>query len=353
MTEASRGLHGLVSVVGFEEALEAELAGPRRSPAGLARVPRWPGLITVPAPRAAIDPAFALQQLPGIVQVRGDSVSALAVAAEEALGPVLEEAAAPFVLHAYVPDAHAYRSIAGRAALLQTAWLERLRERRRRVAKLLCAEAPATWGEDHLLVQLALVGRSSLLCSAARPRPLSSGGHDLAPWPAGRAPVKEDRQAPSRAYRKLREGLAWLGTAPQAGERVVDLGGAPGGWAHTALALGAAVTAVDRSPLAASVTDHPRLEMILGNAFTYRPPVAVDWLLCDVICEPARTLALVDTWMREGLCRRVVATLKFKGPPDPDILAETRRRLGHHGWPFVRLKHLQHHSNEVVILARR
>ena len=45
--------------------------------------------------------------------------------------------------------------------------------------------------------------------------------------------------------------------------------------------------------------------MIVGNAFTYAPPAAVDWLLCDVICEPPRTIELVDRWMREGRCRRV------------------------------------------------
>jgi 23S rRNA (cytidine2498-2'-O)-methyltransferase len=134
---------------------------------------------------------------------------------------------------------------------------------------------------------------------------------------------------------------------------VVDLGGAPGGWAFTALGLGAKVTAVDRSPLVAPALGHPHLEMILGNAFNYRPPAPVDWLLCDVICEPTRTLALVETWMREGLCRRVVATLKFKGEGDYGLLREVRTRLGRLRWPFIRLKHLHHHSNEVAILATR
>jgi 23S rRNA (cytidine2498-2'-O)-methyltransferase len=206
---------------------------------------------------------------------------------------------------------------------------------------------------DVTLVQLVLVGRMSLLVSAARPQPLSTGGFDLAPWPGGAAAVDESRAAPSRAYRKLVESFAWMDAGPDKGQTCVDLGGSPGGWAYTALTRGASVIAVDRSPLAPPAAGHAKLAMVIGNAFTYRPPGPVDWLLCDVICEPEKTIALVERWMDEGLCNAVIATLKFKGSGDYQRLGEARSRLHRRGWGFLRIKHMRHHNNEAVIMLRR
>jgi 23S rRNA (cytidine2498-2'-O)-methyltransferase len=348
-------LTGFVAVVGFEAALLAEL--------GLAKAdgPRWPGLVTTRRPLAKADPAFALQVLPGAIQVAGDSVGALVEATDAVLADALEAGTGPILLHAFVPDRIAYRNVAGRAALLQKGFVEHLRAHRRRVSRRLLGPtdtAPIAAGAgdaaDRLLqVQLALVGRTSLLVSAAVPQVLPLGGTDLVPFSGGTASVPDDRAAPSRAYRKLVEGFAWLGAAPAPGETCVDLGGAPGGWAFTALTRGAQVIAVDRSPLLPPAAGHPGLTMNIGNAFTYRPAAAVDWLLCDVICEPAKTIALVERWVDEKLCRRVVATLKFKGSADYRAIEEARVKLARKGWGFLRIKHLRNHSNEAVILMSR
>jgi 23S rRNA (cytidine2498-2'-O)-methyltransferase len=335
-------LTGYVAVVGFEPALLAEL--------GLARAdgPRWPGLVTTRRKPTVADPAFALQVLPDAIQVAGDSVNALVGAVDAALAERLESTSGPIRLHVFVPDRIAYRNVAGRAALLESGFVEHLRTHRRRVSRRL-----SETGVPDLHVQLALVGRTSLLVSAAQPRALSTGGFDVAPFPGGTAHVPEDRAAPSRAYRKLVEGFAWLGAEPAAGETCVDLGGAPGGWAFTALTRGAQVIAVDRSPLSPPAAGHPQLTMVIGNAFTYRPPTPVDWLLCDVICEPARTIALVEQWVDLGLCRHVVATLKFKGSADYAAIEKARSKLAAKGWPFLRIKHLRNHNNEAVILMSR
>jgi 23S rRNA (cytidine2498-2'-O)-methyltransferase len=326
-------LHAYLTSPGFEDALAAELPPPPRG----AVAPRWPGVVT--AATGVGDPVFALQVLPDATLVKGESVRALADAAVAPITSALAQDT-PFALHAYVPDAQRYRSIAGRAALVREALLQRLGRAR-----------AAPWPSHHL-VQAALVGRGSLLVSCSRPRPLGTGGFDLAPWPAGVAPVAEDRAAPSRAYGKLEEGLAWLGATPAPGQSCVDLGGAPGGWAWKALARGARVVAVDRAPLAAPALGHPALTSVIGDAFRYRPPAPVDWLLCDVICEPARTIDLVARWMERGWCRRVVATLKFKGKDGYGMLPAARARLAAAGWPFLRLKHLHRHHNEVAVLAR-
>ena len=130
--------------------------------------------------------------------------------------------------------------------------------------------------------------------------------------------------------------------------------GAPGGWAHTALDLGARVVAVDRTELVPAVREHPGFrEMVQGDAFAYTPVQPVDWLLCDVICDPARSLELAERWMNQALCRRLCVTLKFKGDSGYGTVDHMRKRLARVGWPFLRIKHLRHHQNEAVILAFR
>jgi 23S rRNA (cytidine2498-2'-O)-methyltransferase len=330
--------------LGHEPALEAEWAGPLAGP-------RWPALRTTRDPVPLRDPAFALQQLPDARWVRAESPDELARLAAAEVMPRLSARGARWLFHCFVPDPEAYRTLLPRLAPLAESFQAYLRRM-----------APAITGHhglserglgDQMLVQLALVGRGSLLVSSVLPRALPAGGFDVAPWPGGRAPVRADRRAPSRAYRKLVEGFAWLGATPRPGERCVDLGGAPGGWAWTALAQGASVTAVDRSPLAPPAAGHPALQAIIGDAFTYRPLEPVDWLLCDVICRPERTIELAESWMRQGWCRRLVATMKFTGTAEYAAIDRARQRLGAIGWGFLRLKHLANHHNEVAILARR
>lgn len=336
-------LHAYITSPGYEDVLLKELGG--------AKGPRWPGVVAVlssssPSPS---DPVWARQQLPNAIQVKGESVRDLAEASYAVVQEAVDVAEGGFVLHAYVPDPDEYAHLARRAGLVGEALTSLLQERRRRAVRRPLAEE---WGE-RLLVQLALVGRTSLLVSAARPTPLRRGGFDLVPWPAGIAPVAEDRAAPSRAYGKLEESFAWLGVAPGEADVCVDLGGAPGGWAWKALERGARVIAVDRAALAPPAAGHAGLIAVQGNAFTYQPPRPVDWLLCDVICEPARTVELVDRWMTNGWCRAAVATVKFKGRSSYGMLDGALTRLAAHRWRHVRCKHLFRHHNEVVIMLLR
>lgn len=53
----------------------------------------------------------------------------------------------------------------------------------------------------------------------------------------------------------------------------------------------------------------------------------MDWLLCDVIAAPERSIELLLTWLREKRCRQFVVTIKFKGTADVAALAELKREL--------------------------
>ncbi len=343
-------LDGFVTTAGFEGALIAELGDDWRSPESPV-----PALILAErrvSDGSLRDLVFARQCVPDAVEVRAPSVQRLAEAVYQAIEAAIDAGDAPFTLHAW--PAVADPMLGSRVELVGRQVLDLLKTRRRRAfrsyrapAELAAAFAPGT-----RLVQLVALDRERLLASAAAARALARGGTDLAPWPAGNAPIALDKAPPSRAYQKLEEAFAWLDTAPTAGQTCVDLGGAPGGWALTALKRGARVTAVDRAPLEPPAAGHPRLTAIIGNAFTYEPPKPVDWLMCDVVCEPARTLKLIARWLEQRWCRRLVVTVKFKGREGYGVLAEVEPLFAAAGWRFARTKQLLHNKNEVTVLGK-
>jgi 23S rRNA (cytidine2498-2'-O)-methyltransferase len=87
------------------------------------------------------------------------------------------------------------------------------------------------------------------------------------------------------------------------------------------------VVAVDRSSLRADLMKHFRLRFLRQDAFDYSPPAPVDWLLCDVIAAPQRSMDLLRHWLRDGLCRRFVVTIKFKGHADYAALDQLKETL--------------------------
>ena len=362
-----------IGTPGFEAALAAELgSAPARTLAA--------GVLATAAQPAPVDPTFARQRLPDAREVAGASVRALAEAAFAAVEGAIDRWPGPFALHAFAPPpppeddaptgaraahtralaakregarpAHAATDagLASRAALVGRELLALLGERRKRASRRL-VDAPAAFDAGTLLVQLLLVERERLVVSAAAPRALPRGGLDLAPWPGGAAPVADDRAPPSRAYRKLEEAFQWMAAAPRAGETCVDLGAAPGSWTLMAARRGAAVLAVDRSPLAPIVARAPGVTAIVGNAFTYEPPRPVDWLLCDVVCEPARAIALVEAWLPRA--RHLVVTVKFKGRDQYGALAALEPIFARASPGYARVKHLASNKNEVTVMVRR
>jgi len=368
-------LRAFVVTPGFEPALLSELGAGCRPRAG---APAGVVLDDGDAP-APIDPVFARQVLPGATVIEATSVRSLAEAAYGVVEGAVDAATGPFTLHAFVPpppppprDAHSdddgdrddeggdddQREAAARAAgalgsrvdLVGRQLLDLLRQRRRRASRRYAP--PAALDPGWLVVQLLALDRERIVVSAARPRALPLGGTDIAPWPGGAAPVAIDRRPPSRAYRKLEEAFQWMGDAPAEGQRVVDLGGSPGGWAYSALRRGARVTAVDRAPLLPPAAGHPGLTAQLGNAFTFAPERPVDWLLCDVICEPPRSVALIQRWLDAGWCQNLIVTVKFKGRAGYGILPTVTPLFQNAGWCFARVKQLAHNKNEVTVMAR-
>jgi 23S rRNA (cytidine2498-2'-O)-methyltransferase len=144
------------------------------------------------------------------------------------------------------------------------------------------------------------------------------------PFVNGEVRFVEDREGPpSRAYLKLWEALTRLGRHPAPGERCLDLGASPGGWSWVLARLGARVEAVDKAPLDAVVAAMPGVAWREESAFALDPlrEPPVDWLFSDVICYPARLLALVRRWIEAGTARHLVCTVKFQGETDHAVAA--------------------------------
>ena len=129
------------------------------------------------------------------------------------------------------------------------------------------------------------------------PQRMLASATKSSPFANGECRFVEDRTGPpSRAYLKLWEALTRLGEWPHPGERCLDLGAAPGGWTWAVARLGAAVTAVDKAPLAPGVAAMPGVTWRAGSAFALAPE-PVDWLFSDVVAYPRRMLALVERWV--------------------------------------------------------
>jgi len=144
----------------------------------------------------------------------------------------------------------------------------------------------------------------------------------------------ETREPPSRAYLKLWEFFTRTGKMPKSGARCLEIGASPGGWTWVLNGLGAAVTAVDRAPLAPSVRSAAFLKK---DAFSLKPEDVpnTEWIFSDVVCYPKKLLEWIRPWLEKDV--QFVCTLKFQGIGDYAILEEFER-IG----SLIRLFHNKH-----------
>lgn len=206
--------------------------------------------------------------------------------------------------------------------------------------------------------------------------------------PCGRLTFAEDHiNPPSRAYLKLQEALTManvlLGAPlPKAGDMCLDAGASPGGWTWVLAKLGCNVLAIDRSPLAPPLSNHPLIKFVSHDAFTIPPDEACamakkesiafskytaqdsgraisyeyvaqsgergyDWVFSDVACYPERLLQWIKRWIDSGLAKNIIATIKVQGKVDYALIAEFA------ALPFSRVLHLNANKHELSFLYRQ
>ena len=196
------------------------------------------------------------------------------------------------------------------------------------------------------------VGGRACYVGLSRPR-------NASPFPMGIPRLRMPPGAPSRSTLKLAEAfMVLVGDRPfEPGLAAVDLGASPGGWTYQLVQRGFMVLAVDNGPMDDALLASGQVKHRRDDAFHYRPPDPVDWMVCDVVESPSRVAALVGRWFAEGWCREAVFNLKLPMKKRweevqrcRDILDEA---LGGGGY-FLRIKQLYHDREEVTAyMARR
>ena len=136
------------------------------------------------------------------------------------------------------------------------------------------------------------------------------------PWPMGIPRLRMPGGAPSRSTLKLAEAIVtFLGDREtdlmRAGMRAVDLGAAPGGWTWQLAHRGLRVIAVDNGALKGTVAQDALVTHLRVDGLSYLPKRPVDWMVCDIVEQPARIAALVARWIGEGHARHAIFNLKL------------------------------------------
>ena len=347
-------MHGLLGYCrqGFEPELAAELGerAARAGIAGYARASRDDGyvlFVTSEETEALAlmralpfrELVFARQKLRLFAELRGMDPS-------DRLTPLL--AAMPggvrfgdlWVEH---PDSDAGKPLSGLARSFGNALRPALRK-----AGMLAAKEDARLPRLHVCF---LAGDHALLALA--------DPHDSAPWPLGIPRLKLLPEAPSRSALKLEEAFLSLLTADERehllrpGMTAADLGAAPGGWTWVLTRQHLRVTSVDNGPLRQHVLDTGLVEHLRADGFHWHPAKPLDWMVCDMVEQPAKVAARMAKWFAEGWCRHAVFNLKL---PMKKRWQETRLCLElfeeQAGKPLtVRAKQLYHDREEITVFA--
>ena len=290
---------------------------------------------------------FSAQLLPNALPMTAPSIKGWAIGILDYLIRNIGDETPSWSLHIFDPSTAESGKVYARAGLISKELRELLKAKRRSLLRTL-HEAPE---QNSILVQVVLTSPTEGLISLATPQTRNLFGGSISDYPAGFISIADDKAPPSRAFKKLCEAITVFKLPVRTGETSVDLGASPGGWSHVLAQAGASVTAVDRSPLEGEVSRNKRVAFIKGNAFTWTPPAPVDWLVCDVITTPDRTLAILRSWIEKRLCRNFCVTVKFKGDPDIPMLHQISSYLkSNTSWFDGR--QLTHNKNELTVVGR-
>jgi 23S rRNA (cytidine2498-2'-O)-methyltransferase len=266
--------------------------------------------------------AFARQTLPDALEVSAVSINAWADRIIDAVAGHFPDEQ-PWRLHLW-PHYGEGRAGQNRCELIRASVVERMKKKRRHLLRSMI-DSDAVFDAQTSLVQCVLTSpEAGWLSTSLAPLP-HAHRHLISSFPRGEVPLADDKSAPSRAFTKLVESEQRLGRRIERGQTCVDLGASPGSWSYVAIQRGAHVIAVDRSELREDLMRSPRLRFEAADAFKYQPPQTVDWLVCDVIAAPQRSIDLLLEWLRAKRMRNFVVTLKFKGHDEYPLLETLKR----------------------------
>ena len=316
-------MHRLFTDTGSEEFLLDEL---RRAWPRTRHEIECPGWVTTTAPLGGEgDPAWLAFSRQAFLDGEACQAPSINQWADRIIDAVLEKIPAdqPWRLHIW-PAYGEGRAGMNRCGLIRDAFMERLRKKRRHLLRTL-QESTEAFGAETSLVQLALRSpEEGVLAVNVAPLPWQRRAI-VSAFPEGAVPVAVDKGAPSRAFAKLVEAEQRLGRFISKGQLCVDLGASPGSWSYVAINRGARVIAVDRAELRTDLMRNERLHFHCGDAFKFRTDARVDWLICDVIAAPQRSIDLLLEWLRERRMAAFVVSIKFIGTAEYPLVDQLKK----------------------------
>ncbi|MBK8095273.1 MAG: hypothetical protein IPK32_25695 [Verrucomicrobiaceae bacterium] len=159
----------------------------------------------------------------------------------------------------------------------------------------------------------------SVLVDASGAKPLFAGLHSHRVGLSTQLPrLVLPAHAPSRAWLKLEQALAWRGWDAEElrGLTALDLGCAPGGASLALLDRGVRVLGVDTGDMDESVLRHDsggfrQLRVPLARLDIEKLPAHVDLILCDINLAPPEVLPHVARLQAALRAQRLILTLKM------------------------------------------
>lgn len=174
-------------------------------------------------------------------------------------------------------------------------------------------------------------------------------------WPGGVPPLKRPVPWISRAYWKAAEAVAWSGLPLRAGDRVVELGSAPGGACQWLLEQGLKVTGVDPAEMDSWLLHQKGFEHWRERtpAMNKERFAKFRWLFCDANVASSYTLETVERIVRHpaNLLEGLVLTLKLASWDLAEDWESCRERVESWGFQRVRCRQLAFNRLEFCLVA--
>lgn len=322
-----------------------------------------PGLLTFKSPAVAApeeldhskqvfldsrSPAEWLIRLKGIAlgQLRGEDAADLARQAIELAAPAATKPWDAVHVFARDPGLPSSRGFEPGATALTDAILEQFR---RLLPDADTSGAPCTPGAHVLDVILIEPTQWLIGCHVANQT------HEQ--WPGGVYPVTNATDMISRAYLKMAEGLAWSELPIKPGDRIVEIGSAPGGASQRLLDLGLQVTGIDPAEMDPVLLQHPRFEHWRGKSSAMKRKLyrKFQWLAADANVAPNYTLSAVEDIVNypTSRIRGMIITLKLTNYEVAEQMKDFVERVRGWGFESVKVRQLATNRRECCLVARR
>jgi 23S rRNA (cytidine2498-2'-O)-methyltransferase len=178
------------------------------------------------------------------------------------------------------------------------------------------------------------------------------------PCPGALPRLRLPGDAPSRAWLKMEQALAWLqldGPGVLAGRTALELGSAPGGASWSLLQRGMRVIGVDTGIMDPRVASHPsfrHLALPAGDVSFRDLPREVDLLASDMNLHPGLVVRYAERFVQQMNPRWMILTLKMNDSQVESMIPALLQQIRRFAPGEVSARQLHANRREITVVAR-